>query len=479
MLNTTTSTSFTAALGLRGWGALEPALLASLATQAPLLLIGPHGVGKSELVEKTAQALGQPCRHYNASLINYDDLVGIPMPNQDATALEFLKSPGNIWSASFVFLDEISRCRADLQNRLFSIIHERRVLGIDLENLQHRWAAMNPPAPDELDTASKPSSYYLGSEPLDPALTDRFPYILSVPTWVQLSPEDRREAISWRGDGPVTIDPTLDLPALVEETAALIPELEATFHEWLGDYIVCLMDLLEQNGLGQSTRRGYMLARSVVAIHAARMVLEDEDADPEISAEYAVRFGMPETATDTPPSTVKLVAIHKQAWELAQYMENDAWRQVIQETDPARRVALADDLGFDDEDMSQLVTHVLSAEDSNLRQVGLAVGMFMKFRDSRNLDPSAFEPLSQLAYHMMQPVVTSYTLQPNTPQLALWNEIDNWIKAQGKRALSDVFRLQRNFLLYGFPETWEQTGWQDALRQFTEDLRVLGVHEDA
>ena len=56
----TTPTSFTTALGLRGWESLEPALLASLATETPLLLIGPHGVGKSELVEKTAQALGQP-----------------------------------------------------------------------------------------------------------------------------------------------------------------------------------------------------------------------------------------------------------------------------------------------------------------------------------------------------------------------------------------------------------------------------------
>lgn len=478
MLKTSTTPSFTAALGVRGWAELEPALLASLATQAPLLLIGPHGAGKSQLVEAIAEALAQPYRHYNASLINYDDLVGIPMPNADGTALNFIKSPGTIWAASFVFLDEISRCRADLQNKLYPIIHERRVLGIQLENLQHRWAAMNPPAPDELDAATKTSNYYLGSEPLDPALTDRFPYILPVPTWTQLSPTDRREIVSWRANPSTPNGAPLDLPALVAETAALIPELEAAFHDWLGDYVVCLMDLLEQNGLGQSIRRGFMLARSVVAIHAARTVLAGTDVEPELSAELAVRYGLPETATDTPPSTVKVVALHKQAWELAQYMEDHAWRQVIEEQDLARRVALADDLGFDDEDMSRLVTHVLSAEDSNLRQVGLAVGMFMKFRAARNLDPSAFEPLSQLAYHIMQPGATSYTLEPNTPQLTLWNEIHHWINAQGARALSEVFRLQRNFLLYGFPDTWEQTNWADALRQFTEDLKVLGVRDD-
>src|SRR5271157_437397 len=74
-------------LGLLGWETLEPVLLAALTTRDPLLLIGKHGTGKSFLLERLAQALGLVYRFYNASLINYDDLVGIPVPDETQSAL--------------------------------------------------------------------------------------------------------------------------------------------------------------------------------------------------------------------------------------------------------------------------------------------------------------------------------------------------------------------------------------------------------
>lgn len=475
-----TRTSITEALGIRGWSHLDAVLLAALATKSPLLLIGPHGTGKSQLIEAVAGALALDFRHYNAALLNYDDIIGIPMPSEDGEELRFIKSPGTIWEANFVFLDEISRCRADLQNKLFPIIHERRVIGIQLGALQHRWAAMNPPAPEELDAAT--SGYYIGSEPLDPALTDRFPFIVAVPTWAELDRDDRRELVSWREAEPHPTQP-LDLTALVAETERLIPQLEAEFADWLADYTVCLVDLLENNGLPQSPRRARMIARSVVAIHAANMALQhideqDEDTAIEISAETAVLYSMPQTATDTPPSSVKLVAIHKQAWELAQHMGDEAWRQVIEENDPARRVALADELGFSDENMSQLITQVLGSEDSDPRQVGLAVAMFLKFKEERDLDPSAFEPLSQLSYHVMEPRVIKYNLQDGSPEATTWEEITNWLDEQTNHVQSPLFRLHRNYLLYGFPEFWRKHSWRDALKQFHEDLKTFGIVED-
>ena len=58
----------TSRLGLIGLGTLEPVVLASLATQSALLLIGTHGSGKSLLLERLAEALGLRWRHYNAAL---------------------------------------------------------------------------------------------------------------------------------------------------------------------------------------------------------------------------------------------------------------------------------------------------------------------------------------------------------------------------------------------------------------------------
>jgi MoxR-like ATPase len=134
------SSSFLAALGIVGVQAIEPVLIAALLSGEPLLLIGPHGMGKSYLLSRLCQALGLDWRHYNASMLNFDDLVGYPLPDGHGS-LEYIQTPSSIWGAQAVFVDEISRCRPDLQNKLFPIIHERRVQGIN----STRWSIAGRP----------------------------------------------------------------------------------------------------------------------------------------------------------------------------------------------------------------------------------------------------------------------------------------------------------------------------------------------
>jgi MoxR-like ATPase len=75
---TESSRSLLASLGVFGMEGIEPVVLGALIAGDPLLLIGPHGTGKSYLLNRVARALGMEWRHYNASLLNYDDLVGYP-----------------------------------------------------------------------------------------------------------------------------------------------------------------------------------------------------------------------------------------------------------------------------------------------------------------------------------------------------------------------------------------------------------------
>ena len=165
-------------LGLEGWTQLEPVLLAALAAEAPLLLIGSHAAAKSFLLERLARALRLEYRFYNASLVNFDDLVGIPVPDEEQKSLRYIHTPTAIWDAEVGFIDELNRTRPELQNKLFPIIHERRVQGETLKRLRFRWAAMNPPPnPDSDESAAA----YLGAEPLDPALADRFAFLIPVP----------------------------------------------------------------------------------------------------------------------------------------------------------------------------------------------------------------------------------------------------------------------------------------------------------
>lgn len=471
----------TRSLGIQGWGHLDPVLLAALATCSPVLLVGPHGTAKSLLIERIAGALGLSMRHYNASLLNYDDLVGIPIPEEGNDSLRFITTPSSIWGAEFVFFDEISRCRPDLQNKMFPIIHERRIAGIALEKLQHRWSAMNPPAPDEPDanTGNQPVTYYLGSEPLDPALADRFPFVVGVPDWKQLSKEDRRRLVSWKEpNGEHSHMPPDDatfLPELVERCAELIPELQERLDEWLSDYIVLVVDLLEKAQLPQSPRRARMLSQSVVAVHAARLVLEGEQAELDDSAEIALGFGLPQTAAEVPPSQATVVAVHKQAWEIASLMEDDTWRQILEEPDQVRRVVLADELEFNDSDISRLITQALGAQNSEARRVGLGTTMFLAYRDRRNLTPAAWEPLAQLSARLMEARAMTTFVRPGA-DMTIWQEIKDWMMTQDKEEGMRI-RLERNFVLNGFPELWRRENWREALDRFRADIALFNIEE--
>jgi MoxR-like ATPase len=473
----TTPYDLVKSLGIQGWGHLDSIILASLATQAPLLLVGPHGTAKSLLVERIATALGQSMRHYNASLINYDDLVGIPLPDEDGHSLHFVATPGSIWDAEFVFFDEISRCRADLQNKMFPIIHERRVSGIYLDRLKHRWAAMNPPAPDDIDAAA--GKYYFGSEPLDPALADRFPFVVSVPNWSDLTKDDRRSLISHpskpgKNGSAEVADP---LPRYVEQCAALIPQLEDELADWLSEYVIYVIDLLHQAQLPQSPRRAQMLARAIIAVHAARIVLEGDDADLDYSAEIALTYGLPENAAETPPSPASVVAAHRQAWEISMLDEDDELRQVFSEPDPVRRILLADELDIDDEKISRLITQALSVENSDARRIGLGTAIFLCFRQRRNLTSAAWEPLAQFAAHVMEPRALSASIQPG-PAQDTWNEITGWLS---NLDFKDSFRvrLEINYVLCNFPDVWLNENWGEALRRFRADLNLFGIKEES
>jgi MoxR-like ATPase len=474
-----TRLGITRTLGIQGWGHLDPVLLAALATRSPLLLVGPHGTAKSLLIERIAGAMGLSMRHYNASLLNYDDLVGIPIPEEGNDSLKFIATPGSIWDAEFVFFDEISRCRPDLQNKMFPIIHERRIAGIQLDYLQHRWAAMNPPAPDELDSKNQAVTYYLGSEALDPALTDRFPFVVPVPDWKQLNKEDRRRLVAWQGENghsQPTPEDEIPLPELVQQCADLIPRLEEELGEWLSDYIVLVVDLLDKAQLPQSPRRAGMLARSVVALHAARLVLEGDETELQDSAEIALGFGLPQNASEVPPSVATIVAVHKQAWEIADLMEDDNWRQILEEPDAVRRVILADELEFNDADISRLITQALGAQTSDGRRIGLGVAMFLTFRERRNLAPAAWEPLAQFAARVMEPRSIATVIRPGGDAV-VWQEIKDWLSGDD---LPDGLlpRLERNFALSGFPDVWRRENWREAIERFRADLALFGIKED-
>ena len=396
-------------LGLLGWERLEPVLLAALTTKEPLLLIGRHGTAKSFLLERLAQALGLVYRFYNASLINYDDLVGIPLPDETQTSLRYITTPTAIWDAEVVFVDELNRTRPDLQNKLFPIIHERRVQGMELEKLRYRWAAMNPAANGDRDDEEQ----YLGAEPLDPALADRFGFLIEVPDWSDLSEAERTEVLLDQFRGPHEFP--VQVPALVERSAGIFRELCARPPAQLCGYFLALESQLRGAGTRFSSRRMTTLLRTSLGIHASRIALCIESGEKSPKPEWqeslflALAHGHPGLASG-PVDRGALLAMHRQAWNIAGLNEDDPWKELLKIADPVERAAVASKTGFPltEADLSSVILEAVASRPTEAQRAAIALVLYLSLRSSRRIAATAAETLASQLSRVLRPFTTTH-----------------------------------------------------------------------
>jgi MoxR-like ATPase len=284
---------------------MEPVILAALVTEDPLLLIGRSGTGKTFLLNTLSEALGLEHRHYNASLISFDDLVGFPYPEKDGAGVRFLETPATIWGAESVLIDEISRCKPEHQNRLFALIHERRVQGLSLERLRYRWAAMNPCSADQSSLEG-----YTGSEPLDPALADRFALFVEAVDWPELDEEARRR-IADPGDEFRAATDGEELRSEIQRWRREFVESLPRCPELVLTYVTTAIATLNEASIRVSPRRSRLLARSLLAASIVngkpssglfRLVLESS---------------LPHLTWGARPSPGPIAAAHRLAWDTA------------------------------------------------------------------------------------------------------------------------------------------------------------------
>ena len=402
-----------AAIGLHGLAGIAPVLLAALATEEPLLLIGAHGTGKSLLLTRIAGALGLRFRHYNASLLNFDDLVGFPVPGKAGT-LEYLKTPAAIWGAEVVFFDEISRCRPDVQNKIFPVVHERRVQGLALEGLRFRWAAMNPPVTDE------DPDQYIGSEPLDAALADRFAFVVDMPGWEQLTAGEQLRVI--RGEGSeVSAAGSAALRNAVSRAHGLIAPLEASLASGLGEYLRTLAPLLGTAGIRLSPRRMRMLFRTAIGVHAAAISL-DTTSEASDSVLLALRHGIPQRAEGHKVLETAILAAHKEAWRLAAVRPDDPLKAVLMATDPIERVRVAvlmKDLRK--MDFSGVVAEALARLPAGAREAAV-VHVFETGAVGR-LTAAVAEQAARIYAHVATPLELNMPMHASRPEYRAWQRI--------------------------------------------------------
>ena len=310
-----------ATLGAYGFLAQEPVILAALTSGDPILLIGRSGTGKTFLLNSISEALGLEHRHYNASLISFDDLVGFPYPDEAKATVRFLETPATVWGAESVLIDEISRCKPEHQNRLFSLVHERKVQGLALTKLRYRWAAMNPCSTDQSNGED-----YLGAEPLDPALADRFAVILEVGDWDDLSDSDRQRVANPAGEGVSSNDGGRLKAALTRWQADFAAQLDHCPAP-LVHYVCAVTTALRDGGIRLSPRRARLITRTLLAATLVERLTADTLSSPASERLFraVLDASLPQRAWGATPDADKVAAAHRLAWDATMLTGTAQW----------------------------------------------------------------------------------------------------------------------------------------------------------
>jgi len=351
-------------LGAYGFEKQETVLLAALVTEDPILLIGQSGTGKTFLLNTLSEALGLEHRHYNASLVSFDDLVGFPYPDEAKSEIRFLETPATIWSAESVLVDEISRCKPEHQNRFFSLVHERRVQGIALPKLRYRWAAMNPAGSDQGS-----GDDYAGSEPLDSALADRFSILVEVGDWSSLSREDQKRITDPSSEGVVANDGGALAKKVEGWRKRFVKELPRC-PNGIVEYACTATSVLGDAGARISPRRARLLARSLLAAS-----LVHGGIDEKVFLDV-LRVSLPQIAWDDRVPEEKIRAAHKVAWG-SSFLEAAAKWVHLFHLEPRldRKLALLVE-ECPDLDTGTLAIEQLLANEPKERQAAFALAVF-------------------------------------------------------------------------------------------------------
>jgi hypothetical protein len=142
-----------------------------------VLLIAPHGVGKTTVIKQVfTEAFGDNWKYFSASTMDvWVDLIGIPrgVDKDGKEVLEFIR-PEFLENVEAIMFDEFNRAPDKVLNAVMEITQFRSINGIPLPNLKVVWASCNPEDDDDTYSVNH----------LDPAHLDRFHVQINVPFMV-------------------------------------------------------------------------------------------------------------------------------------------------------------------------------------------------------------------------------------------------------------------------------------------------------
>ena len=250
-----------------GFDKIEPVVVANVAIERNVILVGRHGTCKSTIARELAKGYGGSFVIYDATKDDIISICGIPKTKVlEEGRLEFAIGDRTIWDKSLIVIDEIGRATKENQNILLEILQERTCFG---KKLPYRSliATMNPES-------------YAASLRLDEALMDRFSCVINVPDFHKKAPKENIKAIismNIRGRDTSTKDNIADSYLRIRQIYEDIKGDHKTFNA-IVEYVGNVLEIL----IGQqdkyiSPRRFTMLAEEIMIIGAYYKYSNDPD----------------------------------------------------------------------------------------------------------------------------------------------------------------------------------------------------------
>ena len=222
--------------------------------------------------------------------------------------------------------------------------------GIGLPKLRYRWAAMNPCSSDQDSDEN-----YTGSEPLDPALADRFGLFVNALDWKDLSDEERRRVAEPVGEGRVADDGG-KLKIKIEEWRSEFLARIGSCPALVLDYVTTAVTALNTAAIRMSPRRSRLLARSLLAA----TIVEGEPS----SRLFRLVLGasLPHVAWGVQPRMEAVAAAHRAAWDYAARNDERWIHSFMAERDLDRKLGILIKSCRDPDAGSQAVAQLLASE---------------------------------------------------------------------------------------------------------------------
>jgi len=245
-----------------------------LPVDTSVLLRGPHGIGKSQVVRQVATAFKLPVIDRRLSQMTEGDMVGLPSTDGEVTRF----NPPDWYKRACttpvcLFLDEINRATPEVMQAAFQVVLDRELNGWKLHSETRVFAAVNA------------SAAYTVNE-MDPALLDRFWTIDLEPTV--------EDWVAWARDGHVA-DIVTDFIAANEkwldspkdsEPGKVTPSRRSW--ERLSNALT-LADIVDKpdNQLFYPLCRGYIGNEATIAFHSFAKTIDYQVSGADVINGYA------------------------------------------------------------------------------------------------------------------------------------------------------------------------------------------------